>query len=253
MGIMVEVIIVKNAIITGANGGIGRAVLEKFTENGVNVWACVRQENPEFTEFCQKLGKKNDVWVRIVSFDLEDEEAVKEGVKSILSEKLPVDILVNNAGMAHGALFQMTSMDILKTMYQVNFFSAILITQLVVKNMMKHKRGSIINVVSAGAVEAEPGYLAYGSSKASLLWTTRMLAKELAGYNIRVNAVAPGLTDTKMGYVKSEEELKKVLDRTALGRMAAPEEVAAAIHFLASDEASYITGDILRVDGGRTA
>lgn len=242
-----------NAILTGANGGIGRATLEKFASEKVNVWACVRQENEEFSTFCKKLEERYQVWIRVVAFDLSDEDEIKAGVKKIFDDKEPIDVLVNNAGMAHGALMTMTSMDKLKEVYQVNFFAQVQIMQLVVKKMMRQKKGSIINIASAGGVEAEPGYLAYGSSKASMIWTTRMLAKELGSLGIRVNAVAPGLTDTSMGQYKSEEELAKVLDRTALGRMATPEEVANAIYFLASDESAYITGDVLKVDGGRTA
>lgn len=243
----------KTAIITGANRGIGKATLEKFAQSGINVWACIRKENLEFENFCKELENKYHVWVRVVSFDLRDENEIKKGIKSILAEKQPIDILVNNAGMAHGALFQMTSMETIKEVYQVNFFAHIQIIQMVSKNMMKNKKGSIINVASVGGIEASPGYLAYGSSKASLIWTTRMLARELGTYGIRVNAVAPGSTDTKMGYYKSQEELEKVLAKTSLGRMADPEEIADGIYFLASDAASYITGDILKIDGGRTA
>lgn len=243
----------KNAIVTGANGGIGRAILEKFAKNGINVWACIRKENPEFSDFCKKIEDKYSIWIRIIPFDFTNEDDIKTGIKLILSEKLPIDILVNNAGMAYGALFQMTSMDMLKEVYQINYFAQVQIIQLVVKNMIKNKRGSIINVASVGGIEASPGYLAYGSSKASLIWTTRMLAKELGPYGIRVNAVAPGSTDTKMGHYKTEEELEKAIERTSLGRMAKPEEIAEGIYFLASDEASYVTGDILKIDGGRTA
>lgn len=242
-----------NAIITGANGGIGRATMRRFAKEQVNIWACIRKENEEFSKFCKELEQEYKVWIRIVTFDLSDEDAIKEGVKSILSEKKPIDILVNNAGVAHGGLLSMTSMSALKEVYQINFFAQIQITQLVVKNMMRNKKGRIVNVASVGGIEAEPGYLAYGSSKASMIWTTRMLANELGPYGIRVNAVAPGLTETNMGQFKSEEEADKVMERTSLGRMAKPEEIAAGIYYLVSDEAAYITGDILKIDGGRTA
>lgn len=242
-----------NSIVTGAGGGIGRAVLKKFAEKGVNIWACTRTEDDAFTQFCDILMHEHPIWIKNVYFDMMEEEAIQNGIRRILFEKLPVDILVNNAGMAYGALLQMTSMHKLKEVYQVNYFAQVQITQMVARNMMKQRSGSIINVASVGGIEADPGYLAYGSSKASLIWTTRMLANELGVYGIRVNAVAPGTTDTRMGHYKSQEELDKVLDRTSLGRMAAPEEIAAGIYFLASDEAAYITGDILKIDGGRTA
>lgn len=244
---------IKNAIITGANRGIGLATVKKFVENKINVWACMREPNPEIEEKFKMYEEEYGVWIHPIYFDLMDEEQVKEGVKTILLQKQQVDILVNNAGMAHGALLQMTSMETLKRVYQVNFFAHVQIIQMVSKSMMKNKKGSIINVASVGGIEASPGYLAYGSSKSSLIWTTRMLSRELGPYGIRVNAVAPGTTDTKMGYYKSEEEMEKVLGKTSLGRMAKPEEIAEVIYFLASDKSSYITGDVLKVDGGRTA
>ena len=243
----------QNAILTGANGGIGRAVLEKFAKNQINTWACVRKMTDEFVDFCEELEKKYSVWIKIVAFDLQNESEIQAGMKKIFAAKQSIDIVVNNAGMAHGALLQMTSMEKLKEVYQVNFFAALQIVQLVSKKMIRNKKGSIINVASVGGIEASPGYLAYGSSKASLIWSTRMLARELGVYGIRVNAVAPGSTDTKMGYYKSESELEKTLAKTSLGRMAKPEEIEEGIYFLASDASSYITGEVLKIDGGRTA
>lgn len=243
----------KNAIITGAKGGIGKAIMEKFASEGVNVWACIRTPDEAFSAYCDELSNKYQVWIRVICFDLSEEEAIKEGIKSIITEKKPIDIVVNNAGVAYGGLLQMTTMETLKDVYQVNYFAPVQITQMVSRVMMKQRSGSIINVASVGGIEAEPGYLAYGSSKASLIWTTRMLANELGDYGIRVNAVAPGTTDTKMGHFKNEEALQNVLGRTSLGRMAKPEEIAEGVWFLASDASAYITGDVLKIDGGRTA
>ena len=117
--------------------------------------------------------------------------------------------------------------------------------------MIRQKKGSIINIASVGGIEAQPGYLAYGASKASLIWATRCIAKELGQYNIRVNAVAPGLTNTNMGHYTSDNEREKKIQRTSLHRMASPKEIANAVLFLASDNASYIVGEVMRVDGGR--
>ena len=107
-------------------------------------------------------------------------------------------------------------------------------------------------MASVGGIEATEGYLAYGSSKAALIYATKVMAKELGKYGICVNAIAPGLVDTRMGHFKTEKELEKVLDRTALGRMAFPEEIADAIVYMASEQASYVTGHVLVIDGGRT-
>lgn len=242
----------KNAIVTGARRGIGRAVVEVLAENGANIWACAREQDEAFEADMAGLAGRCGPWVRPVYFDLADEGQTKEGVKSILKEKLAVDVLVNVAGVAHGGLLSMTPMSKLKEVFEVNFFAQVLVMQLVSKQMMRQKSGSIINLASVGGIEANPGYLAYGSSKAALIWTTRSVAKELAPFQIRVNAVAPGLTETRMGNYREEEELEKVLARTPMRRMARPSEIADAVLYLASDMSSYVTGHVLVVDGGRS-
>lgn len=240
-----------NAIITGSNRGIGLATLKKFAEQGINVWACMRTRDIDLEKEFEQYSKEYQVWIRPIYFDMLDEAQIKDGVHMIMTQKESVDILVNNAGMPFGGLMLMTPMDKLHEVFQVNFFSQILMMQLVAKKMIRQKSGVIINLASAGGIEANPGYLAYGSSKSAIIWATKSIARELAEFGIRVNAVAPGLTDTGMGHYKSEDELKKTLARTPLGRMAEPEEIADAIYFLTSSSASYITGQILRVDGGR--
>ncbi len=241
----------RNAIITGSNRGIGLHIVERFVQRGINVWACMRAEDEKVKTLFREWEEKYEVWIHPVYFDLQEEEQVREGVKKIIQEKETIDILVNNAGVPYGALMTMTPMDKLHEVFQINFFSQILLMQLISKKMIRQKSGVIINMVSAGGIETQPGYLAYGASKSTMIWATKSVAKELAPYGIRVNAVAPGLTDTQMGNYKSEDEIKKTLERTPLGRMAQPEEIADAVFFLVSDAASYITGHVLQVDGGR--
>lgn len=241
----------KNAIITGANRGIGFTTLQLFAENGCNVWACIRKPNSEFEDRIKKMSEENHVWIQPVYFDLSNEEEIKAGIKQIASDKQPIDILVNNAGIPYGGLMTMTPISKLKEVFEVNYFSQILMMQLVSRYMMRQKSGSIINMASVGGIETNAGYLAYGSSKAALIWATKCVAKELGVYNIRVNAVAPGLTQTTMGNFKSEDELQKVINITSLGRMATPEEIAKGIAYLASDDASFVTGHVLVIDGGR--
>ena len=152
------------------------------------------------------------------------------------------DILVNNAGIPSGGLMQMTSIDTLRDVMDVNFISQIALIQMVSKYMMRQKSGSIVNIGSVGGIEAREGYLAYGSSKAAFMWATRCISKELAPYNIRVNAVAPGLVD---------DEQEKILQAISMKRKGTPEEIAEVVYFLATDASSFITGSIINADGGR--
>lgn len=241
----------KNAIITGANRGIGYAALELFAKEGCNVWACIRKPNIEFERQVGILSQTYNVWIKPIYFDLSSEVEIKNGIKQIGSEKLPIDILVNNAGVPYGGLMTMTPLAKLKEVFEINFFSQILMMQLVSRYMIRQKFGCIINMASVGGIETNPGYLAYGSSKAALIWSTKCIAKELGPYGIRVNAVAPGMTDTQMGHYKTEDELQKVIDSTSLKRFATADEIANGIAFLASDLSSFTTGHVLVIDGGR--
>lgn len=241
----------KNVIITGANRGIGLAFMKAFAKAGYDIWACARQENKEFKVALQNLSEIYKVEIEPVYFDLQDSNEIINGIKHILSAKKNVDVLINNAGIPHGALFTMTSMDKLREVYEVNVFAQVQIMQLVARQMMRQKSGCIINMCSVGGIETNPGYLAYGSSKAALIWITKAVSKELGQYSIRVNGIAPGLIDTDMGNYKSDEELNNVLNRTSLKRMGKPEEIAEAALYIASDDASYMTGHIMVLDGGR--
>ena len=145
----------------------------------------------------------------------------------------------------------MTPIDELRRVYNINVFAQVQIMQLVARQMMKQKSGCIINMCSVGGIETNPGYLAYGSSKAALIWITKSVSRELGPYGIRVNGIAPGLIDTDMGNYKSREELDKVLNRMSIMRMGKPAEIAKAALYIASEDAAYMTGHILIMDGGR--
>ena len=241
----------KVAIVTGCNRGIGKEIVRVFAENGANIWACVRKENQSFTKYVHNLEQKHSVNINPVCFELNDEEQIKASVKTIKNSKQPVNILVNNAGIIFTALFQMTSMEKLKEMFEINYFSQMLLTQYISRMMMRQKSGSIINISSSAAIEGNEGRTGYASAKASMIASTKVLARELAPYNIRVNAVAPGLTQTEMMKSStSEDALQETLNRICMRRVGQPEEIANSVLFLASDLSSYITSQVLRVDGG---
>ena len=241
----------KNVIITGARKGIGRVILELFVQNGANIWACIRKEDEQFLEDMRVLSFQNNVWIETILFDLQDEDSVKRGMQVIIKEKKPVDILINNAGISYGGLLTMTPLSALKDVFQINYFSQIQIMQLIIRVMMRQKHGCIVNMASVGGIEASSGYLAYGSSKAALIYATKSVSHEVGQYNIRVNAIAPGLVETDMGNFKSDEEIQKVVERSSLHRKADPMEIANCALFLASDQSSFITGQALIADGGR--
>ncbi len=241
----------QTAVITGCNRGIGKAILEMFAKNGANVWACVRKPDVNFTEYVEWLVTETGVKITPVYFDLADTAQIKEGIKTMRSTKEPIDILVNNAGVIHTSLFQMTSIDKMREVFELNLFSQMLLTQQISKIMMRQKSGSIINLSSSAAIEANEGRTAYATSKSALITSTQVLSKELAVFGIRVNAIAPGLTQTDMMVESTPEDiLENTLQRISMRRVGRPEEIAKTALFLASDMSSYITGQVLRVDGG---
>lgn len=241
----------KNAIITGARRGIGRATVEVFAEQGANVWACARKEDAAFEKDMAQLAKRYGVWIEPVYFELTDEGQMKQAVRQIQKEKKPVDILVNNAGVAaQSTSFPMTSLEKIKEVFEVNFFSQILLTQYVARMMLRQQAGSIVNLTSIAALDGEPAQLEYVGSKAAMAGATKKLAREFGGQGIRVNAVAPGVIDTDMGNQIEPELMDRMLEKTMLNRLGTPKEIANVIAFLASDQASYITGQVIRVDGG---
>ncbi len=241
----------KTAVITGSNRGIGLKTLEKFSENGADVVACSRKIDKTFLDKVESLKKKFNNKIFPIELDFENEDNVKKAFEKINSLNINIDILVNNAGKINTALFQMTSMKILKEIFQVNFFSQTIFTQYIIKLMMKKKMGSIIYISSSSAIDSNIGRSAYSASKAALISQSNTLSKELGTFNIRVNTIAPGLTDTDMMKENTPPDLlKEVISNTSLKRLGEPNEIANVILFLASDLSSFVTGQVIRVDGG---
>lgn len=241
----------KNVIITGCNRGIGRALVETFTSAGANVWACARKMTPEHEAWLSQLAMTHGVWVKPVYFEMTDSAAIETGIQSILDNGQSVDILINNAGVSTVGLLSMSKVDDIKALFEVNYFSMLRIIQKVAKRMARQRKGAIVNMGSIAGIEPQPGKIAYGSSKAAVMMMTKCLAKELGPMGIRVNAIAPGPIETEMIHQYTDETLKSLAAESALRRLGRKEEIAQVALFLASDCASYINGEIIKVDGGR--
>jgi 3-oxoacyl-[acyl-carrier protein] reductase len=240
----------KNAVITGCLKGIGRATMELFAKNGANIWACCQFQDTDFEECIDNLKKMYDVRITPLFFDLMEYEQIKAAVKTIMSTKERVDVLVNVAGMTRDALFHMVSMEEMKHVFEVNFFSQILLTQYITRLMLRHKSGSVINISSISGIDGNPGQLSYSASKAAIIGATKTLSAELAPSGIRVNAIAPGVIKTDMTEGLPEETFKRLMNKSSLKHLGSVDEVGNVLVFLASDLSSYITGQIIRVDGG---
>ena len=242
----------KNIVITGCNKGIGKAALELCAKNGANIIAMNRTQDSASQKELENLVKKHNVNLAMFYADFSNEAEVMNAANEILKLKVALDGIVNNVGIVGDArLFSMTKIEEIKEVFQVNFFSPLLLTQRLLKNMIRHKSGSIVNLSSVAALDGIPGSLEYVSSKTSLIGATKKLASELAPFHIRVNALAPSITDTNMPMLMSDCLKEKTIQNVALKRMATPNEIAEVIVFLLSSKSSFINGDVIRVDGGK--
>ena len=240
----------KNVIITGTARGIGAAMVEEFAKNGANIWAHARNQTPEIEKRNKDVSEKYGVKITPIYFDMTDYNAMKEAVKKIRSEKQSIDALVNNAGIIYNALFLMSDVQNLRQQFEVNFFAVFLFTQYIAKLMTRQGYGSIVNISSTAAFDGNMGKSVYGASKAAVWAMTKSIASELGANGIRANCIAPGVTETDMLKTMPEHILTETKEFSDLKRLGKPSEIATTAVFLASDKSSYVTGQVIRVDGG---
>lgn len=242
----------KNIVITGCNRGIGKAVLERCAQNGANIWACTRSYDEDIRRGLETIAEKEGVWIKHIGIDLESDESIKKAARRIAGEKKSVDVLINNAGIPYSGLLSLTPVDDIRKVMGINFIAPMMLIQGLSRIMIRQHYGNIINMASIGGIEAREGFLAYGASKAALIWATKSVSKELGHHNIRVNGIAPGLIETRMGIdIHTEEQIQETVALSTMRRLGMPGEVADVAVFLASDESSFMTGQIIQVDGGR--
>lgn len=247
----------KVAIITGAADGIGRATAKLFAKEGAKI--VIADINEEKLKEVAAEIERDEGTVLFKKTDVSNEEEVKELIKLALDTYSQVDILCNNAGTGgDGASIDQQNGETWQRVYDVNVLGAVYAVKHVSPHMMERKQGSIVNTASVAGIRSGAGGNAYSASKAALINFTMTSACDLGGYNVRVNAVCPGLIETGMTrrvfeYARETNKMDKIGYRCELRRYGRPEEIAYTILFLASDEASYITGQALAVDGGNTA
>jgi 3-oxoacyl-[acyl-carrier protein] reductase len=230
----------KLALVTGASRGIGRAIAVSLAAAGADVVLGYRSGAEEAQQLAAELGG------RAVHADVSS----PDGAKRLVDEAGDVDVLVNNAGLTRDGLLARMSDDDWRTVIETNLSSVFYTCRAVTRPMMRKRGGSIVNISSVVGVHGNWGQTNYAASKAGIIGFTKSLARELGSRNIRANVVAPGYVKTQLTEVLPEEATAAMIQNTPLARVAEPEEVAGAVRFLASDDASFITGEVLLVDGG---
>jgi 3-oxoacyl-[acyl-carrier protein] reductase len=236
----------KKALVTGASRGIGRGITERFLAEGAEVWGLGTREPQDLEAWIAETQGR----LHWVCADLAALHAVESIIQAQLNAAGGFDILVNNAGITKDNLAFRMSLEDFQKVLDVNLTAAFLVARTVGRDMIRRKKGSIINMSSVVGIHGNGGQTNYAASKAGLIGLTKSLAQETASRGVRVNAVAPGFIDSDMTRAMPEDVQKKMVEHIPLKRLGTPADVAAAILFLASDASGYITGQVLAVDGG---
>ena len=237
----------KTAIITGGSGDIGTACCEKFYENGYNIVFGYLNSEKSAKTLCEKLGNERCACVKA---DISDDIQAKNLIETALNKFGSVDVVVNNAGISKSGLFQDVTKDELEEIINVNIKGAFYVSQEAVKCMLKQHIGSIINISSMWGETGASMEVSYSMTKSAIIGFTKALAKEVGPSGIRVNCITPGLIDTKMNSCYTKEDLEELVYETPLCRIGSAEDVANMAVFLASEKASFVTGQIIGVNGG---
>lgn len=240
----------KNYIINGSLQGIGLETLRYFASQGCNVISCAHKITPEFSDICAELENEFNVKVYQFYCDFNNFESIKNLANEIRKLKVRIDGIVNLVGVAKDANFQMVKSSDLLNIYNLNVVSNLYFTQLISKVLIRQQSGSVLFVSSISAIDGNEGQLSYSSSKGALISSTKTLAKELGPHKIRVNCIAPGVINTSMNEIVPEHIINEKISSTSLKRIGSPSEVSSVIYFLLSDESSFVTGQIIRIDGG---
>jgi 3-oxoacyl-[acyl-carrier protein] reductase len=230
----------KRALVTGASRGIGRAIAEELAAAGAEVVVGYRSGADEAAEIAGSIGG------RAVHADVSD----PDDAKRLVEEAGDLDVLVNNAGITRDGLLARMPDEDWRDVIETNLSGVFYTCRAAARGMMRRRAGSIVNVSSIVGVHGNPGQTNYSAAKAGIIGFTKALARELGSRGVRANVVAPGYVTTRLTDVLPEELQQAMLANTPLGRLGSPEDVAGAVRFLASDDASFITGDVLLVDGG---
>ena len=239
----------KRVLITGAARGIGLAIAERFAAEGASLYLNGR-DGPRVTQLAERLNREFGVVCAPLLFDVADPEAVKAAFRELFAQTKVLDVLVNNAGILDDALIGMVTPAQIERTFASNSFSVLYCSQYAARMMQRAGGGSIINLSSIIGRVGNAGQAVYGGSKAAVIGITQSLAKELAPQQIRVNAIAPGFIDTDMAHSLPEEKFQQRLQSIAMGRIGSADEVANVALFLASGLSSYVTGQVIGVDGG---
>ncbi len=237
------------ALITGATRGIGKAIAIKLSQEGYNIAINYRKEDKKLNDLKKEI-EANNVKCELVQGDVSNFEDAERFVKEVVEKLGSIEVLVNNAGITKDMLLMRMKKEDFEQVIDTNLVGTFNVTKNVINYMMKARKGNIVNISSVVGISGNAGQTNYSASKAGIIGFTKSLAKEVASRNIRVNAVAPGFIETSMTDVLKDDIKEEISKNIPLKRMGTAEDVANAVNFLVSENSSYITGQVIQVDGG---